>query len=351
MTDTTSPDMMNASKIILSVDAMGGDLGPKMVVYGLAKAAHANPNIGFILHGDQAELEKYIKRRKKILAGRYEIRHCESVVAMDAKPSYVMRHARGTSMYSALSSVRDQQAHAVISCGNTGALMAIAMMRLRVSQDVKRPAIACLWPSRSASGFNILLDCGADIRADADDLYHYAVLGADYAQSAFDLAQPRVGILNVGTEDNKGRVELKDAAHKIAAWAGPGRAEFCGFVEGGDLPSNNVDVIVTDGFSGNIALKTGEGTAKLIREFLQDTFRYSLFSRLAAMLAYLPLKRLSRRIDPRRVNGGVFLGLNGIVVKSHGSSDATGIAAAIKLATQLAAAKAKAQPIMQENDK
>jgi len=323
-------------RTVLSIDAMGGDLGPSVVVDGMAKSAAKNADLYFVVHGDANELERLIGRRRE-LVGRCAVRHADEVVTMDAKPSHVMRHGKGTSMWSTIEAVRAGDAQVAVSCGNTGALMALSMIRLRKIEGVNRPAIACLWPSRNASGFNVMLDVGADIRADAEDLLQYALMGVIYARNGLDLKKPRVGLLNVGTEDHKGRPELKLAAELIAAAAGMASFEYVGFVEGGDLPSANVDVIVTDGFTGNVALKTAEGTAKLIRSFLEDAFKYSPLSRIAALLAYTSLRRLSKRTDPRRVNGGVFLGLNGTVVKSHGSADSTGISAAIKLAARLAA--------------
>jgi glycerol-3-phosphate acyltransferase PlsX len=210
------------------------------------------------------------------------------------------------------------------------------MLRLRKLPGVNRPAIACLWPTRDPERLSVMLDVGADIRADENDLLQYAIMGASYARNGLGYICPRVGLLNVGTEETKGRAELKLAAELIAKHAETKQLEFCGFVEGGDIPSGKVDVIVTDGFTGNVALKTAEGTAAFIRDLLREAFGHSMMSRFAALLAISSLKRLSKRIDPRRVNGGVFLGLNGTVVKSHGSADATGIAAAIKLAFQLA---------------
>ncbi len=321
---------------VLSVDAMGGDLGPTSVVAGMAKAADASPGLRFIVHGNRPELERLIDR-KRGLGARCEIRHATEVVTMDAKPSHVMRNGKDTSMWSAIEAVRAGEASVALSCGNTGALMAISMLRLRKIEGVNRPAIACLWPSRNPSGFNVMLDVGADIRADAEDLLQYALMGASYARNGLDLGRPRIGLLNVGTEEHKGRAELKVAADLIAQAATTTDFDFVGFVEGGDLPSDRVDVIVTDGFTGNVALKTGEGTARLIRELLAEAFKKTPFSRVAALLAYTSLRRLSRRIDPRRVNGGVFLGLNGTVVKSHGSADPTGVAAALNLAERLAA--------------
>lgn len=336
MGDGTAQAADKVQGTVLSVDAMGGDLGPSAVVGGMAISASKNAALRFIVHGDRPELERLIAR-KRVLEDRCEIRHATDVVTMDAKPSHVMRHGKDTSMWSAIEAVRNGEASVAVSCGNTGALMAISMIRLRKIEGVNRPAIACLWPSRNPSGFNLMLDVGADIRADAEDLLQYALMGASYARNGLDLARPRIGLLNVGTEEHKGRAELKVAAEMIERAAAAADFDFVGFVEGGDLPSDRVDVIVTDGFTGNVALKTGEGTARLIRELLADAFKKTPFSRIAALLAYTSLRRLSKRIDPRRVNGGVFLGLNGTVVKSHGSADPTGVAAALKLANQLAA--------------
>jgi glycerol-3-phosphate acyltransferase PlsX len=321
--------------VIISIDAMGGDRGPAAVVAGMDRSAAKNAEIGFILHGDEAVLRKLLARRKRLSAVT-DIRHAPGVVKMGDKPSHVMRHGEGTSMWSCIDSVKRGEATVAVSCGNTGALMALSMIRLRKLPGVNRPAIACLWPSRNPTGFNVMLDVGADVRADAPDLLQFAMMGASYARNGLAIPRPRVGILNVGTEEHKGRAELKLAHDLIAAAQDAGGFEFVGFVEGGDIPSARVDVIVTDGFTGNVALKTGEGTAKLIADFLREAFNATFLSRIAALLAYTSMRRLRKRIDPRRVNGGVFLGLNGTVVKSHGSADATGVSAAIKLAFQLA---------------
>ncbi|SNT68832.1 phosphate acyltransferase PlsX [Paracoccus seriniphilus] len=330
--DPRAPE--TGGSVVISIDAMGGDRGPSVIVAGMAESARKNPDIRFIVHGDEAQLRRLIGRRKD-LAGRCDIRHCDDVVTMEDKPSQIVRKGTGTSMWSAIDSVKKGEAGAAISCGNTGALMAMSMLRLRKLPGVNRPAIACLWPSKSPQGFNIMLDCGADIRADAHDLLQYAMMGASYARNGLGVTCPRIGLLNVGTEEHKGRAELKQANDLIAATAESGNFEYVGFVEGGDLPSGRVDVIVTDGFTGNVALKTGEGTAKLVGDFLKEAFANSFMSKFAALLAMTSLRRLRKRIDPRRVNGGIFLGLNGTVVKSHGSADATSVAAAIKLAFTL----------------
>ncbi len=314
---------------------MGGDRGPAAVVAGLGLSAAKNPDVAFILHGNAAELAPLIARHAG-LADRVTVVHADRVVEMTDKPSQVMRHGEGTSMWAAIDSVKSGQAQAAVSCGNTGALMAVAMIRLRKVAGVNRPAIACLWPSRNPGGFNVMLDVGAGIEAEAEDLLQFATMGAAYARIGLALSRPRIGLLNVGTEEHKGRAELKQAHDRMTEAAEAGGFDFVGFVEGGDIPSDRVDVIVTDGFTGNIALKTGEGTAKLISELLREAFGAGLLSKFAALLALNSLKRLQKRIDPRRVNGGVFLGLNGTVVKSHGSADDTGVAAAIGLAIQLA---------------
>lgn len=322
-------------RTVISVDAMGGDLGPDVVVGGISRALKKYPDVYFILHGPSEVLKKAVQRKKRLM-GRVEIRDAGGVVTMDEKPSHVMRHGQGTSMWATIDAVRNQEASVAVSCGNTGALMAISMLRLRKLPGVNRPAIACLWPSLGPEGFNVMLDVGADIRADETDLIQYAKMGASYARNGLGIDAPRIGLLNVGTEDHKGRPELKAAHDAMPAIADDSQFEYIGFVEGGDLPSDKVDVIVTDGFTGNVALKTGEGTASLIREFLSQAFKATPLSRIAAFLAITSLRRLGKRIDPRRVNGGVFLGLNGTVVKSHGSADSTGVGAAIKLAIRLA---------------
>ncbi|NND42685.1 MAG: phosphate acyltransferase PlsX, partial [Silicimonas sp.] len=316
MTDTSDQTTGASRRTTISVDAMGGDRGPAAVIAGIEKSAAENRNVGFIVHGPAPVLQPLIDKRG--LGDRCVVRDVSDVVTMDAKPSHVMRNGKGTSMWSAVDAVKDGEADAVVSCGNTGALMAVSMIRLRKLEGVDRPAIACLWPSRSPEGFNIMLDVGADIRADARDLLQYALMGGSYARNGLGLDRPRIGLLNVGTEEHKGRSEIKEAHDLITEAAPNADFDYIGFVEGGDIPSARVDVIVTDGFTGNVALKTGEGTASLIREFLRDAFKATPLSRIAALLAIASLRRLSRRIDPRRVNGGVFLGLNGTVIKSHG---------------------------------
>lgn len=324
----------NDGLFVISVDAMGGDRGPAAVVSGIQRSARKNQEIAFILHGPKDQLLPLVRKRR--LEDRVTINDVAGVVKMDDKPSHVMRNGQDTSMWAAIESVRAGDAEVAVSCGNTGALMLLSVVRLRKLPGINRPAIACLWPSENPSGFNVMLDVGADVKADATDLFQYALMGMSYARNGLGIERPRVGLLNVGTEETKGRAEIKEAGDLIAGAAEEAGYDYVGFIEGGDIPKSTVDVIVTDGFTGNVALKTGEGTARLIRSFLGDAFRATPLSRIAALLALTSLRRLQKRIDPRRVNGGVFLGLNGTVVKSHGSADATGISAAIKLAFRLA---------------
>ena len=217
---------MLRDKILISVDAMGSDQGPGAVIAGLAKSARKNPRIGFVVHGPAAELEPLIARRK--LSDRCVVRDATEVVTMDAKPSAVLRSGQGTSMWSAIESVRAGEATVAVSCGNTGALMLLSMVRLKKLAGVNRPAIACLWPSRGESEFAVMLDVGADIRADAEDLLQYALMGASYARNGLGLARPRVGLLNVGTEEHKGRAELKaaQARHDEDARSGQANLDF-----------------------------------------------------------------------------------------------------------------------------
>ena len=322
---------------IVSVDAMGGDHGPSTIIAGLLLSTKQHSNIKFLVHGPEDQLAPLIEKHR--LSKFCTIVHADSAVSMDDKPSQVMRHGKGTSMWSAITSVKQKEAGSCVSCGNTGALMAISMVRLRKLPGINRPAIAILWPSFGVNRFNVMLDVGADIRADENDLLQFALMGASYARNGFGVDRPRVGLLNVGTEEHKGRTELKLAYDLIMDTAETGNFEFVGFVEGSDIPTAKVDVIVTDGFTGNIALKTAEGTAGFIGRSLRQAFNYSLLSKLSAFFAYGPLRRLKRDTDPRAVNGGVFLGLNGTVVKSHGAADATGVAAAIGLAYRLGEAK------------
>lgn len=334
----TGPESASATaseRVVISVDAMGGDRGPAAVVAGLADSVAQYPRMDIILHGDEGTLRPLIERYPD-MRSRVTLRHAERVVKMEDKPAQVMRHGQGTSMFSAIDAVRDGEAAAAVSCGNTGALMAVSMLRLRKLPGLNRPAIASLFPTPTPGKMNVMLDMGADVKADPRDLLQYAFMGASYARNGLSVTRPRVGLLNVGTEEHKGRAELHEAHALLGRSADAGSFDYVGFIEGTDILSDRVDVIVTDGFTGNVALKAIEGTARLVGDLLRQSLTSTVLAKIGAILARGALKRLQMRIDPRRVNGGVFLGLNGTVVKSHGSADATGVAAAIGLAYQLA---------------
>lgn len=335
----------------LAVDLMGGDRGPETAVAGLEHMLEAADEADrpirdrFILFGDATAVRAALADAPR-LSHRSEIVDCAASVPMDAKPTDALRHGRDTSMWRALDAVAKGEADAVLSMGNTGALMAMATIRLRRAPGVSRPAIAALWPSIGPAGATVVLDMGADLRADADLLTDYAVMGVEYARLALDIDRPRIGLLNVGAEETKGRQELREAADRLSdlchqpgrpdADQGPLSARFVGFVEGDKIAANVADVVVTDGFSGNIALKTAEGTARLVGGFLRETFQGSTAGKLAGLLLRPSLRRLMARMDPRRVNGGVFLGLNGLVIKSHGGADHVGFEAAANLALRVA---------------
>jgi glycerol-3-phosphate acyltransferase PlsX len=321
-------------ELTVSVDAMGGDAGPGIVVTALARSIVRHPAVRFILHGDEALLKPLLAKRAK-LGSRTEIRHSAERVRMEEKPGQALRRGRNTSMWRAIESVAKKEAQVAISAGNTGALMAMAMFQMGVLDGLDRPAIAALWPTKR--GQTVVLDVGANVASDAQQLVDFAVMGEAFARAILGLERPSVGLLNVGAEDVKGNEEVRGAAQILRAADLP--IEFCGFVEGDDISEGTVDVVVTDGFTGNIALKTAEGTAKLVTHFLRSALRRSLLSRLGALLATGALKTVRRKLDPRAANGGIFLGLNGVVVKSHGSTDALGFASALDMAVDMARAE------------
>ncbi|HSC19197.1 MAG TPA: phosphate acyltransferase PlsX [Rhizomicrobium sp.] len=316
--------------LTVSVDAMGGDAGPGVVVAALAKSVVRHPTVRFLLHGDEGQLKPLLARRAK-LASKVEVRHSPEIVRMEDKPSQVLRRGRNTSMWRAIEALQKQEAQVAISAGNTGALMAMSMFQLRTLDGIDRPAIAALWPTRK--GQCVVLDVGANVEADAQQLVDFAIMGEAFARAVLGLERPTVGLLNVGAEDMKGHDSVKGAAQILRNVNLP--MEFSGFVEGDDISEGTVDVVVTDGFTGNIALKTAEGTAKLIAGFLRAALRRSLLGRLGAVLASGSLKVLRRKLDPRAANGGIFLGLNGVVVKSHGGADSVGFASALDMAIDM----------------
>jgi glycerol-3-phosphate acyltransferase PlsX len=311
---------------------MGGDYGPVVAIGGIAHALERHPGTRFLVHGDRALIEPLLAAEAG-LSSACEIRHTNSAIPMDAKPSQALRNGRQSSMWNAIAALADKEAEVAVSAGNTGALMAIAMYQLRTLPGIDRPAIAVLWPT--LRGESVVLDVGANVDCNASQLVDFAIMGAGFASAVFGLKRPTVGLLNIGSEDVKGNEAVKGAAQILRNADLP--LAFEGFVEGNDISAGTVDVIVTDGFTGNVALKTAEGTARLIASYLSAALRRSLFSRLGALLAAGALRTLKAKLDPRAVNGGVFLGLQGVVVKSHGGTDALGFAAALDLAVDMAA--------------
>lgn len=319
--------------IRLSVDAMGGDKGPRIVVHGAQLALREKPNMEFMFHGQQEVLEPLLDEfpeLKKVST----IRHAEITILMDDKPSQALRKGRGkSSMWSALQAVKDGEADVAVSCGNTGALMAMSTFCLRPMEGISRPAIAAIWPTLRSD--IVVLDVGATVGSDAEQLVDFSILGAALARALFGHKSPTVGLLNVGVEEVKGLEPVRDAARILTAASGAGFS-YHGFVEGDDIGKGTVDVVVTDGYTGNIALKTAEGTARQVATYLRNALNTNWLTKLGALLAYQALSSIKKRLDPRHVNGGVFLGLNGIVIKSHGGTDEIGFKSALGLAYEMA---------------
>ena len=316
--------------VTVALDAMGGDHAPDMVVQGLQVAHVRFPEARFLLFGDRKKLDPLVVGDP---AGYCEVRHTDQVVAADDRPSRALRRGGRTSMRLAIDAVRDGEAAGVVSAGNTGALMAMSKFSLRTLPGIYRPAIASFIPTMT--GESVMLDLGANIQCDAEALAQFAVMGADFARTVLGRMQPSVGLLNVGEEELKGNNTVR-AAHEVLRQVSPIGFDYRGFVEGDDIAMGTVDVIVTDGFTGNIALKTAEGTARMIANLMQSSFAVSWRTRLGYVLARPSIRALRARLDPSTYNGGVFLGLNGIAVKSHGGTDANGFATAIGLAIDMA---------------
>ncbi|MFO1033038.1 MAG: phosphate acyltransferase PlsX [Hyphomicrobiales bacterium] len=317
--------------ITIALDAMGGDTGPGVVIPGAAMAAERHPGFRFQLHGDKAQIEPLLAKHPA-LSKVAEIVHSDVAVTMDDKPSQALRRGRGkSSMWLAIAAVKDGKADAAVSAGNTGALMAMARFILRTIEGIERPAIAAVWPT--LRGQSVVLDVGATVGADARQLLEFAVMGEAMARCLFGLQQPSVGLLNIGVEEIKGNEEVKEAGRMLRELKLP--IHYHGNVEGDDIGKGTVDVVVTEGFTGNVALKTAEGTAKQISTFLKAALTRTLVAKLGALLASGAFKAFRDRLDPRKHNGGVFLGLNGIVVKSHGGTDALGFATAIDVAIDM----------------
>jgi glycerol-3-phosphate acyltransferase PlsX len=316
----------------IAVDAMGGDEGLAVMLAGVARARRKFEGMSFILVGDEAAIAEGLKSHPNLTA-HSEIVHAPDTVGPSDKPSQAIRRAKTTSMGQSIAAVKAREADAMVSGGNTGALMAMSKLALRTMPGIDRPALAALLPTLGANDV-VMLDLGANTECDAQNLVQFAVMGAAYSRVVLDLAKPRVKLLNIGTEELKGTGELKEAATVLreADYLG---MRFDGFVEGDKLSTGDVDVVVTDGFSGNIALKTIEGTARFVTDLLRRAFTSSVRSKIGFLISRPATELLRHHLDPNNHNGAVFLGLNGLVVKSHGSATDKGVANAIRVAARM----------------
>jgi glycerol-3-phosphate acyltransferase PlsX len=315
----------------IAVDAMGGDEGLAVMLAGVAEARRRYEGTHFLLVGDETAIATGLKKHPNLTANS-EIVHAPDVIKGDEKPSQALRRAKTTSMGVAIDLVKQGRAAAAVSSGNTGALMAMAKVSLRTMPGIDRPALAGLMPSLGEHD-TVVLDLGANTECDANNLVQFAVMGAAYARTMLDLESPRVALLNIGTEDMKGTEEIRDAAQALRA-AEHLPMTFAGFIEGDKLSRGDVDVIVCDGFSGNIALKTAEGTARFVADLLREAFSSSMRSKIGFLISRPATEVLRHHLDPNNHNGAVFLGLNGLVVKSHGGANETGVATAIAVAAK-----------------
>lgn len=318
--------------LVLAIDAMGGDRAPGIVVEGAALAHLRYPETKFIFFGDEAEVAPLLAANPELNACS-QMRHTPDVITSDMKPSLALRQGRKSSMRLAVNAAASGEACSVVSAGNTGALMATAKFVLKTLPGIDRPAIASLMPTRV--GESVVLDLGANVECDAENLVQFALMGAIFCRTVLGRDNPTIGLLNIGTEELKGHDEVRIAASILRERLLPGTLH--GFVEGNDILAGTTDVVVTDGFSGNIALKSIEGTSLLFSYFMKQAFSSSLLAKIGYLLSRGAFKRLKKRVDPRRYNGAMFLGLQGVCVKSHGGTDAEGFANAIGVAHDLVA--------------
>jgi glycerol-3-phosphate acyltransferase PlsX len=315
--------------IPIGVDAMGTDAGPEALIAGAARALKAGVRAAIVFFGDEAALRPFVASHAELAGAAIE--HCPGIVSMTDKPMHVLRRGRDTSMWKAVEAQKQGRVRAVVSGGNTGALMAVARMQLGMIEGVDRPAVTALWPT--PQGRTVVLDVGANVEASEHELVSFAIMGEAFFRALTGKKKPTVGLLNVGAEELKGH-ELIRAAARVLKEADPDMA-FTGFVEGNDISQGTVDVVVTDGFTGNIALKSAEGAARLVGGWMKEALTGSLLAKVGSLFMMRDLKKLKQRIDPSSVNGGVFLGVNGVVVKSHGGADEYGVASAISMAANL----------------
>ncbi|MAI63120.1 MAG: phosphate acyltransferase [Micavibrio sp. TMED27] len=316
--------------ITIALDVMGGDHGPDSVLPGAELALARHPGIKFLLFGDEKIINNYLQKKPK-LAAVSKVFHAELTIKGDDKPSAALRASKGTSMRLAIEAVKDKKAHVVVSAGNTGALMALAKLILKTVPGIHRPAIASVFPTMDKD--TVMLDLGANVLVDSENLVQFAVLGSVFAKSR-GVEKPTVGLLNVGSEETKGPDHVKGAAAILSRVEFPG--QYYGFVEGDDITKGTVDVVVSDGYAGNIALKSAEGVGKLTSYLFKYYMMRDPIAIIGSLFSFGALKRIKNRIDPRRYNGGVFLGLNGLCIKSHGGCDPLAFSSAVSLASELA---------------
>jgi glycerol-3-phosphate acyltransferase PlsX len=317
-----------ADKVRIALDAMGGDHGAPVILPGAELALVRHPDIEYLVFGDRAVVEPLLEGLPRLKAASKFV-HTDVSIRMDDKPSQALRYGRWkSSMWLAIDAVKKGEADVAVSAGNTGALMAMARFNLKMIEGIERPAIAALWPT--LKGDSVVLDVGASIGADETHLIHLAGMGSAMARVLFDIERPTVGLLNIGVEEVKGLEAVREAGRILREGKFP-HFDYQGFVEGDDIGKGAVDVVVTEGFAGNIALKTAEGTARQFAQYLRAAMNRTWTSRLGYLLARPAFQTLREKMDPRKANGGVFLGLNGVVIKSHGGADAEGFAAAVDM--------------------
>jgi len=306
----------------LSIDMLGSETKVDDILKGINQSLLRNINYKFQLYGSEALIKKKIEKYKRLIQVS-EIIDCDSFISMDDKPADIVRTKENSSMYRAIKSVKDNHSDALLSFGNTGALMSLSTLHIKTLEFIRRPAIASIWPNML--GESIVLDLGANTKLDARYLIDNSILGASLAVILFKIDSPSVGLLNVGVEDNKGREEIKLASDKLKELTKNININYQGYVEGNDISFGKTNVVVTDGFTGNIALKTAEGTAKLFQSHLNDAFRSSILSKIGFFFASLAMKSVRDRLDPRVHNCGILMGLNSLVVKCHGHSEFRGV--------------------------
>ncbi len=320
-----------SNTLVISIDAMGGDNAPESVIEGVSRVAAKDKEVFFFLFGDEAKI-KALADEYHLPNDRYKIHHTTDMVKGDAKPSVAVRSGRESSMWKAIMSVRNGYASAVVSAGNTGALMAMSKICLGTLSGIDRPAIAGVLPS--LTGPIVALDLGANAECNSQNLVEFAIMGHVLHHVLFQIEKPSIGLLNIGSEETKGRDEIREAASVLRGLSD--KVNFVGFVEGNDICMGKSNVVVADGFSGNVALKTIEGTAKFITKTLRETAKQSVVAMLGFLIARPALKKMKARMDPRMYNGAMFLGLNGISVKSHGGADAFAFSCAVEAAIRMA---------------